>query len=66
MHDPKVIVLLPRIVLADLAWVLGSLWERDRVMSALESMLQTRGVAVEAPWLMRKALEVTRRGKGGL
>jgi predicted nucleic-acid-binding protein len=58
-------VLVPLIVLADLAWLLGSIWERDRVLTALESMLQTRGVAVEAPGLVRKALEVTRRGKGG-
>jgi predicted nucleic-acid-binding protein len=57
-------VLVPLIVLADLAWVLGSIWERDRVLTALESMLQTRGIAVEAPGRVRKALEVTGRGKG--
>ena len=49
-----------------LSWVLrGAGWERPRVLSALEALLQTRGVNVEAPGLVREALEATRTGAGG-
>jgi AbrB family looped-hinge helix DNA binding protein len=44
---------------------LEDLWERERVLAALETLLQTRGVAVEAPGLVRKALEAMRPGEGG-
>lgn len=58
-------VFVPLIVMAELAWVLRGRWERDRVLSTLESLLLTRGVTVEAPMLAFKALEVTREGQGG-
>jgi predicted nucleic-acid-binding protein len=58
-------VLVPLIVLAELAWVLRGKWERDRVLSTLESLLLTRGVTVESPTLALKALTATRKGQGG-
>lgn len=58
-------VFVPLIVLAELAWVLRGRWERDRVLSTLESLLRTRGVTVESPTLTFKALEATREGQGG-
>ena len=58
-------VFVPRIVMAELAWVLGGKWERDRVLSTLESLLLTRGVTVESPTLALNALTATREGQGG-
>jgi predicted nucleic-acid-binding protein len=59
-------VFVPLIVMAELAWVLRGKWERDRVLSTLESLLLTRGVTVESPTLARDALTATREGHGGL
>lgn len=58
-------VFVPLIVLAELAWVLRRKWERDRVLSTLESLLLTRGVTVESPSLALNALTATRKGLGG-
>jgi len=58
-------VFVPLIVLAELAWVLRGRWERDRVLSTLESLLLTRGVIVESPTLASSALKATREGQGG-
>lgn len=58
-------VFMPLIVLAELAWVLRGRWERDRVLSTLESLLSTRGVIVESPMLALNALTATRKGQGG-
>ena len=59
-------VFIPVIVLAELSWVLRSAgWERERILEALEAMLQTRGVTVEAPGLVREAIEATRIGGTG-
>ncbi|HEV2135772.1 MAG TPA: type II toxin-antitoxin system VapC family toxin [Terracidiphilus sp.] len=58
-------VFVPLIVLAELAWVLRGRWERDRVLSMLESLLLTRGVTVESPALAFNALKATRGGQGG-
>lgn len=58
-------VFVPLLVMAELAWVLRGRWERDRVLEALENMLQTRGVQVESPSLVREALEATRLGGAG-
>ncbi len=59
-------VFVPLIVVAELAWVLrGAKWERGRVLGTLESLLQTRGVAVEDPELVRAAVEATRAGARG-
>jgi predicted nucleic-acid-binding protein len=59
-------IFVPLVVLAELSWVLrGAGWARIRVLDALESLLQTQGVSLEAPGLVREALEVTRAGAGG-
>lgn len=58
-------VFVPLIVLAELAWVLRQKWDRDRVLSTLESLLLTRGVTVESPSLALNALTATRKGQGG-
>ena len=58
-------VFVPLIVLAELAWVLRGKWERDRVLSTLESLLLTRGVTMESPTLAFNALKATREGQGG-
>lgn len=59
-------VFVPLIVLAELSGVLrAKKWERARVLDTLESLLQTRGVHVESPSLVRDALAATREGKGG-
>lgn len=58
-------VFVPMLVLAELAWVLRSRWERERVLGAIESLLQTRGVIIESPPLVREALKVTREGGAG-
>ena len=59
-------VFIPLLVLAELSWVLrGAGWERIRVLDAMESLLQTRGVSVEAPQLVWEALEATCAGGGG-
>lgn len=58
-------VFVPLIVLAELAWVLRTHWTRERVLNTLESLLHTRGVAVESPALTRQALHESRAGRGG-
>jgi predicted nucleic-acid-binding protein len=59
-------VFVPLIVFAELAWVLRSKWERDRVLTSLEGLLMTRGIVVEAPTLAQNAIECAREGNGGL
>lgn len=58
-------IFVPLIVLAELSWVLRARWERTRTLDALETLLQTRGVHVESPVLVREAIAATRQGKGG-
>jgi predicted nucleic-acid-binding protein len=58
-------IFVPLIVLAELAWVLRGKWERDRVLSTIESMLLTRGITVESTVLAARALKATREGRGG-
>ena len=58
-------VFVPVLVLAELAWVLRGRWDRERVLGALESLLQTRGVTVETPMLVREALDAARTGGRG-
>jgi predicted nucleic-acid-binding protein len=58
-------VFVPMLVLAELAWVLRAKWERERVLEAIERLLQTRGVIVESPQLVQAALDSTRDGGGG-
>ena len=58
-------VFVPLLVLAELSWVLRGRWERERVLSTIESLLQTRGVVVESPALAWRALEASRKGADG-
>ena len=58
-------VFVPLIVMAELAWVLRGRWERDRVLSTLESLLLTRGVIVESSALALNALTASREDQGG-
>lgn len=58
-------VFVPLIVLAELSWVLRGRWERERVLSTIESLLQTRGVVVESPALAWRGLEASRKGATG-
>jgi predicted nucleic-acid-binding protein len=58
-------VFVPLVVLAELSWVLRGRWERERILNAIESLLQTRGVAVESPALAWKALKSSRKGAVG-
>ena len=58
-------IFVPLIVMAELAWVLRSKWDRESVLVSLANLLQTRGVTVETPALVQQALEASRAGKGG-
>ncbi|MGD0913684.1 MAG: type II toxin-antitoxin system VapC family toxin [Terracidiphilus sp.] len=58
-------VFVPLIVMAELAWVLRSKWERGRVLASLEDFLHAEGVTVESPSIVEEAIEASRSGKGG-
>jgi predicted nucleic-acid-binding protein len=58
-------VFVPLLVLAELSWVLRGRWDRERVLSTIESLLQTRGVVVESPALAWRVLEACRKGAVG-
>ncbi len=58
-------IFVPLIVMAELAWVLRSKWERDRVLASLEDFLQAEGVMVESASVVEAAIEASRTGKGG-
>ena len=58
-------VFVPLIVLAELFWVLKSKWKRERVLNAIQHLLETDGVVVEAAALAASALEVSRTGAAG-
>jgi predicted nucleic-acid-binding protein len=58
-------VFVPLLLLAELSWVLRSRWQREKVLSTIESLLQTRGVVVESPALAWRALEASRKGAVG-
>jgi predicted nucleic-acid-binding protein len=58
-------VFVPILVMAELAWVLRSKWERERVLAVLESLLQAQGVSVESSALVEEAIKASRAGKGG-
>ena len=53
-------VFVPLLVLAELSWVLRGRWDRERVLSTIENLLQTRGVVVESPALAWRSLPLTR------
>jgi predicted nucleic-acid-binding protein len=58
-------VFVSLLVLAELSWVLRGRWDRERVLSTFESLLQTRGVVVESPALAWRVLEASRKGAVG-
>lgn len=58
-------IFVPLLVLAELSWVLRGRWDRERVLNAIEALLQTRGVIVESPAIAWKALETSRKGAAG-
>jgi predicted nucleic-acid-binding protein len=58
-------VFLPLLVLAELSWVLRGRWERERVLNALQGLLQARGVTVESPVIAWKALQAARNSTAG-
>ena len=58
-------VFVPLLVLAELSWVLRARWDREKVLSTIESLLQTRGVVVESSALAGRALEACRKGAVG-
>lgn len=58
-------VFVPLIVLAELSWVLRGSWDRERVLNAIKSLTQTRGVVIESPELASRALEASRNGSVG-
>ena len=58
-------VFVPLLVLAELSWVLRGSWDRERVLNAIKSLMQTRGVVIESPELASKALEASRNGSVG-
>jgi predicted nucleic-acid-binding protein len=58
-------VFVPLIVLAELSWVLRARWDRDRILKAIESLLQTQGVVVESPAVAWNALKASRQGAVG-
>lgn len=58
-------VFLPLIVLAELSWVLRARWSAERVLTALEGLLRTRGVTVESPEVARQAVASARTGDAG-
>ena len=58
-------VFVPLLVLAELSWVLRARWDRERILNAIEILLQTRGVIIESPAIARKALAASRKGSIG-
>ena len=58
-------VFVPLLVLAELSWVLRAQWDRERILNAIEILLQTRGVVIESPAIARKALGASRKGSIG-
>ena len=58
-------VFVPLLVLAELSWVLRGRWDRERVLNAIEGLLQTRNVTVESPPLALRALEASRKSAVG-
>lgn len=58
-------VFVPLIVLAELFWVLSGRWKKERVLKALEHLLETDGVIVEGPAVVAKALKEARDSTAG-
>ena len=58
-------VFVPLVVLAELFWVLRSVWEKDKVLQILKHLLMTEGVEVETPAVVAKALDAASSGGAG-
>lgn len=58
-------VFVPLLVLAELAWVLRSRWERERVLQTLEEIFKTDGVVVESLNTAERALATARASAAG-
>ena len=58
-------VFVPLIVFAELFWVLGSRWKKDRVLHTLGQLLETDGVVVETPTVVANALKEAGDGAVG-
>lgn len=58
-------VFVPLLILAELSWVLRRRWDRAKVLNTIEGLLQTRGVTVESPSFVWKALGASRKGSIG-
>jgi predicted nucleic-acid-binding protein len=53
-------IFVPLLVLAELAWVLRTRWERERVLQTLEEIFKADGVVVESrPLLKRRSRRPT-------
>jgi predicted nucleic-acid-binding protein len=58
-------IFIPLLVLAELAWVLRSRWERDRVLDTLEEIFKVDGVVVESRTVAERALAASRASAAG-
>lgn len=58
-------VFVPLLVLAELAWVLRSRWERERVLDTLGEIFKTDGIVVESRTLAERALAASRASAAG-
>jgi predicted nucleic-acid-binding protein len=58
-------IFVPVLVLAELAWVLRSRWEQERVLKTLEEIFKTDGVVVESRTPAEKALAMSHTSAAG-
>ncbi len=58
-------IFIPLLILAELCWVLGSVWDKDRVVDTLERIFSTDGVTIESHALAERALKDSRAGGAG-
>ncbi len=58
-------VFVPLVVLAELAWVLRTRWDRENILTAFEGMIGTQGILVESPTIVEAAIQAARTGNGG-
>ena len=58
-------IFVPQLVMAELARVLRSRWERERLLQTLEEIFKTDGVVVESRIAAGKALATSRNSAAG-
>ncbi len=58
-------IFIPLVVLAELCWVLSSVWDKERVADTLERIFSTDGVTIESHALAERALKESRTGGAG-